>query len=1003
MTSPSWFTAAGTVGTFVPGTTIFPIQLVAYPVSPATTVSYSIVGGQLPNGLTMNSSGLISGTVNSALASIVFNFVIRATDNLNNVSDRAFSITISNVNPIWVTADDSIGVFPAGISMSYQLIATPVLPATRISYSLISGSLPDFLVMDEFGTISGIPDSVAIDTLSTFVIRATDNLGNIRDRTFTLTVTGSLIPVITTVSGVLLTEADSSWMQVQLTSTSPENIDVFWRITQGSLPPGVEMNDQGLIRGYAQPPVLNFNATAITTTVTATNNSNIITGFSTTGFVKNRPISFSGTSFGNLIAADPYYVREVISPTQFTISTTVDGPEYSLINATGFMTANLSSVTAGRPCKQSYSFTVELETFYGTDTASYSIIIYNWILPISQGGFGFSANTKVPTILNIYPLSFDVTQPPEYYAYYIKDPVAFPAPNYIGAFESNNFFSFKVLGYDFDGNQLQYNYSGLPLGLIGDASTGWVTGTPIIASNSIATFNFAVTVSKVINPSIKTVEYFSFTVYNNISGTIDWITPADLGIINNGTVCTASVVAETPEGLTLTYVTSDMLPPNVTLSANGDLDGIVAYQPTSSELQLNEAVTYTFTVIAYSESFPTVSTSRTFTLTVNTEFVQPTDTLYMQCTPSIADRYLLRSLLDEPATVLDPLIPTSYLYRPTDPNFGKARSVIYAHAYGIDSSNLDEYVAAVTKNHYWRDITLGEIETAQARNEQGEIIYEVVYSRVIDNLVNPDGISISEEILWPRPIDLHLGPWYTSVTDLYTSYGPIDSVPTYYTSLTSGSARVLYPNSLPNMRDRVGQVLGQEFNAKVLPPWMTSQQENGSTTGFVPAWVICYTKPGYASIIANNIKTKWKNEIGQPITLNLIDFQIDRFYVDKSISYDYVNQLPDYTVLSTGIGIDTTTIVVANTYLFGNTGYIKIDDEIIQYNVLDRVTNTLSGLTRGINGTIPSIHQAGSVVKLDLSYWGDLPSATPPPTPIDSQNFYVLFPRKTILPDQTQY
>ena len=34
--------------------------------------------------------------------------------------------------------------------------------------------------------------------------------------------------------------------------------------------------------------------------------------------------------------------------------------------------------------------------------------------------------------------------------------------------------------------------------------------------------------------------------------------------------------------------------------------------------------------------------------------------------------------------------------------------------------------------------------------------------------------------------------------------------------------------------------------------------------------------------------------------------------------------------------------------------------------------------------------------------WTGLPSASPVPDPLDSKDFYVLFPRKTILPDQTQ-
>ena len=236
---------------------------------------------------------------------------------------------------------------------------------------------------------------------------------------------------------------------------------------------------------------------------------------------------------------------------------------------------------------------------------------------------------------------------------------------------------------------------------------------------------------------------------------------------------------------------------------------------------------------------------------------------------------------------------------------------------------------AITRNHYWRNITLGQIETAIARDEDNNIIYEVVYSKVIDNLINPLGVSVDNTIEWPRSIDLGLGPWYTSITDIYTSFDNQLS-PGYYTSRTPGYANTLYPNSLFNMRNRVGQVLGQEYDSRLLPLWMTSQQENGNTLGYTQAWVICYTKPGYAKTIKNNIETKWVDFLGYPNKLNVINFTIDRFSVNKSITYNY----------------DNTT---------------------------------------------------------DPAAWIGLPSATPTPNPIDSKDFYVLFPRKTILPDETQY
>jgi hypothetical protein len=305
------------------------------------------------------------------------------------------------------------------------------------------------------------------------------------------------------------------------------------------------------------------------------------------------------------------------------------------------------------------------------------------------------------------------------------------------------------------------------------------------------------------------------------------------------------------------------------------------------------------------------------------EYSQPTDTLYIKATPSLADRQVLGTLL-----LNDTIIPESYLFRPNDVYFGKATSVIYEHAYGIYSNAIQEYLLAVTQNHYWRNITLGEIKTAVAKNSAGEIVYEVVYSEVIDNLVNPSGVSVSQEVIWPRDIDLNLGSWYTSITDIYTSYENVLGQE-YYTSLSPGTARYLYPNSLYNMRNRVAQVLGQEFDSRLLPLWMTSQQSNGSTLGYTQAWVIAYTKPGYAETIKNNINTLWVDQLGNNYRLNQINFNLDRFTVDKSATYNY----------------DTNT-------------------------------------------------QPAS--------WTGLPSGTPVPSPLDSKDFYVLFPRQTILPNESQ-
>jgi len=737
-------------------------------------------------------------------------------------------------------------------------------------------------------------------------------------------VSGVVAPQFTTPEGSLLSTQDSLWIELQIQYSNPYSSNaILIELMEGTLPPGLEIDETGLIRGYPNPPVVTNTLNEVTTNATITESgTNLITCASTTKFSVGRPIVFTGTTLGGIVSGTTYYVKTINNTTTFTISITPGGTVFPLSSGSGSMFVTLPATSVGAPAIRTYSFTLKLISDLGNATASYSITVINQNVPVSEGGPGKSANTRIPTILNTRPLAFNVNDSDPYYGYYILPPISPTLSASINTtVQSGDYFSFKIIGHDFDGSVLSYSYSGLPLGLVGDTNTGWITGTPTIAPG-ISQYNFSVNVSKLSNPSLGSV-YFNFAmrVSNGIVENITWVTPGDLGTIFNGTISTLNVLATSDVPL-LYRITSGSLPPNLTLLTNGEITGYVADQPTEDFLIKGDSTEFSFTIQAYSTAYSIIHSSKTFTITVLQEYSQPTDILYIKASPSVPDRNIIDSLLTS-----DTLIPSDYLYRPDDVYFGKASSVIYVHAYGIYASDIEEYIAAVNTNHYDRNITLGELKTAVAKNDVGEIVYEVVYSEVIDNLVNPAGVSVSSSIYWPVPIDLSLGPWYTSITDIYTSY---DFDSTYFTSLTPGYARILYPNSLYNMRNKVAATLGQEYDSRLLPLWMTSQQENGSTLGYTQAWVICYTLPGKAETIKNNINTLWKAPDGTQYVLNQINFSFDRFTVDKSSTYNY-----------------------------------------------DKNMNPAA--------------------------WTGLPSATPVPDPLNSKDFTILFPRRTILPDETQY
>jgi hypothetical protein len=835
--------------------------------------------------------------------------------------------------PTWNTPAGLLGSYLAQIEMTpvIQLSANSGIVNPLVTYSVISGNLPSGLTMSSSGVIFGTPNIVSNVTDYMFVVRAKNANNEVRDRTFILTISGSASPTFSTPSGSLFATNDSVWIERAVPYTNPISSNpVRFSLIQGQLPIGLEINEYGIIRGYPEKPLEFVAFTQIFSIIIATNASNnSITCASTLNFVFGRPIIFTGTLFGDLTAGKTYYVREVLNNSDFTISSTQYGPEVYVSTATGFATATLPDTVVGQPTVRTYTFDLLLESPLGQDIKSYYITVINQNLPQSQGGPGLPLFTRLPVILNTRPQTFIIPTNDPYYAYYLL-PEGSNGNTYntnqfalMGDFESDNYLAFKIIGYTFDNYEIKYQFVGLPTGLVGDEDTGWIYGTPILNTDNIGQYSFTVRVYKQSNPAIQSGLFnFSLKIFKNITSTVVWLTPESLGSIYNTLVSTKYVRATADVPLEYRLV-SGSLPPNLTLDLDGEIAGSVANQPTQELLPQGTTTVYNFAIQAYSSEFPIINSTKNFTLSVIQQFDVPMDTLYIKATPSIENRLLIDSLLTN-----ESIIPNQYLYRPDDINFGKATNVIYEHQYGVIASDIEKYLVAVERSHYWRNITLGSIKTAIARDENNNIIYEVVYSQVIDNLVNLQGESVNFDIVWPEPVNLNLGPWLTSVTNIYSSYTTANQE-NFYTSLTPGQAIVLYPNSLLNMNKQIADAIGQQYDSRILPLWMTSQQEDGNTLGFTRAWVICYTKPGFAKIVKNNIETLWKNNFGETNKLNQINFTLDRFSVDKSLTYNYDNYF-----------------------------------------------------------TPPA--------------WTGLPSGTPVPDPKNSKDFYVLFPRKTILPDQTQ-
>jgi len=719
-------------------------------------------------------------------------------------------------------------------------------------------------------------------------------------------------PTWVTAAGSIGTYSPGKYLHVTLFAKPPSvGSEVKYKLLNGSLPNGITLtskNEVGIIDGT---PTLIPNDVTFTFTVRA---------YDAFGLIADRTFSIKIlgslqpsfiTKAGNILTVnDSTWVEFQLTYTQAAVaSSTV------VTLATGILPPGLEMTSLGlirgyakppitdirNPTTKTYAFTVKLENDLGVASSSYSITVLNQELKKA-------ANTRVPAILNNHPLSLTISSDDNYYGYYTPD-------NIIPTIVSGSNFNFKIIGYDFENDPISYEFIDLPPGVTGYTLTGWISGTPTLGSTGLSDYDFSVRVKKRNKPSIvSNITKFKLRIVKNISTVINWSSPANLGTINNNTVSDLSIVATSSHALNYRLV-SGSLPPNLVLLSTGELAGKVANQPKSTLTPVGASNTFTFEVEAYSKMFPALTGRKTFTLAVKQYYAVPTETMYFKATPNLTDRAIIRSLLNDYT-----LIPYNYLYRPEDNNFGKASEVKFVQVYGINSSTIEKYISAINQNHYWRHITLGNLKTAVARDDNGNIVYEVVYSEIIDDLVNNEGKSVAKDITLPKVIDISAGENIDSRTDIYTSYEiDLNADISYYDSASSNLVKHVYPASFDNMRKQIASVLSENYDSKLLPKWMSSQQLSGSILGFQQAWVICYTKPGYSERIKNNINNNWGHK------LNQIYFLIDRYTVDKSSTFDY------------------------NDYL-----------------------------------STPS--------------WENLPSASPTPDPIDTHDFYVLFPRKTILP-----
>ena len=688
----------------------------------------------------------------------------------------------------------------------------------------------------------------------------------------------STIPNWVTPVGTLGTIPEGVFYSIPLVATS--DTTVYYKVIAGRLPPGIFINETGILSGnpaararvegipldVQRDTVSQFAVRAYTeqtiggvTVITGLADrtfSLTVTGQSTVTWTT--PAGNVGTYFDGSQITDlqlSYYDPDVWSVTEVTLIAGALPPGLN-ISTSGVISGYVAPIT-GNP-DTNYSFTLRVSNATTSDVRTFSLLIYARSVMTADNTFITADNTFITA--DAEPL---------------QPPIITTPTGSIGSTRSDNFYAFQFTGLDFDGLAFEFiATTALPPGLTLDPTSGWLYGYIPYGGVLSANYSFTLIARVTAAPSNASNPYvFNLNITGPVNSDIVWLTPTDavqralspsnLGYIDNGSTSTFYVAAENVSGIPLQYRllsgSDSRLPQGLQLLPSGHIAGRVSFDTfaldsgaTTFDVGLNtvtQPTTFdlvaTFTVNAFSVN-GLVSVNKTFSITVVRRYQQPYDNLYIQAMPPQNDRDLISGLLQDPT-----IFPPDLVYRYDDPNFGVARKIVYNHAYGLTAAVYDDYVASLNLNHYWKNLVLGEIKTARALDDNGKVIYEVVYSEVVDDLVNNNGVSVGKEVVLPFPINAN-------------NSTEIDAV---------------YPNSLQNMRDQVIDVVGQISN--VLPRWMLSRQVDGSVLGFTTAWVIAYANPGQGGQIAYNITTQFGTQ------LNLVDFEADRYEVDNYLTKNW--------------------------------------------------------------------------------------------------------------------